>query len=438
MLTIKLNTKREMKNKVMPINPVRIPETDIHYAPGIRAGNWVFLTGIEALDYGVGLNPAVAGNPELPYHGLSRHRKEADFVCARFRELLAKADTSLLNTVRLDQYYTGWKAVDPYHLARRAAFGDYIPPSTSVVMEGLLTRGADISASLLAVVPGDGREPKRVPTPTVLTPVWSGFVPAVTTGDFVFIAGQIARGIDGAPDPRAYVASHNRWGGYEVRRQTEYLISEKLVPALLAAGSSPKNAVKAQVYLQNIDDTAHFLGVWNSHFGARQCALSIVPTRELGLVPGIIEINLVAITDKGKTSKQIIDDCIPAEMTYGASAVRAGDLLMLSGMMAVDAAGPTAAMCAGQGFPFFGGAARAQMEYIVNAIKTVCSAAGTSIENIARIHQFHSDFVEFYSMHRAWQQALGDGPVPFTAIQVHRPLPVPACSVIVDCWVYVP
>lgn len=125
-------------------------------------------------------------------------------------------------------------------------------------------------------------------------------------------------------------------------------------------------------------------------------------------------------------------------MTYGAAAVRAGDLLMLSGMMAVDASGPLAAMRAGPGLPFFGGAARAQLEYIVHAAEMVCAASGASIENVARIHQFHSDLGEFYPMHRAWQEALGGAPVPFTAIQVHPPLPVPACSVIVDCWVYAP
>ena len=147
-------------------------------------------------------------------------------------------------------------------------------------MEELLTPGADITASVLAVVPGGGREPKRVPTPQVTAPVWSGFVPAVTSGDFVFIAGQMARGADGNPDPRAHVPPHSLWGGYEIRRQTEYLIREKLGPALQAAGSSPANAVKAQVYLRHIDDTPHFLDVWKSHFGARQCALTIVPTKD--------------------------------------------------------------------------------------------------------------------------------------------------------------
>ena len=427
-----------MAGNTTPIGAVRIANSDIHYAPAMKAGNWVFLTGIEAVDYDAGLHPAVAGNPRLPHHGLPRHRREGDFICARFRELLGQAGTSFANTVRLDQYYPTWKAVDPYHLARRAAFGDYIPPSTSVIMEELLTPGADITASLLAVIPGAGREPRRIATPQVTAPVWSGFVAAVAAGDFVFVAGQMARGADASPDPRAHVPAHSRWGGYEIRRQTEYLIREKLIPALAAAGSSPGNALKAQVYLRDTDDTPHFLDVWDSHFGARQCALSIVPTNAFGLVPGIIEINLIALVDGGKTTKRVIDGCIPAPMSFGAAAVRAGDLLLCSGIMAVDDDGPIDGIRAGQGLRHLGTQARAQMNHIVDAIRTVCAAGGTAIENVVRIHQFHTDLDEFYPMHRAWQEALAGAPVPYTAVRVPAALPVPECSVIVDPWVYAP
>ncbi|MCC6534341.1 MAG: hypothetical protein IT531_17455 [Burkholderiales bacterium] len=427
-----------MAAQIQTIRAMRIPGTDIHHAPAVKAGPWVFLNGIEALDYASGLHPDVVGKPGMPHHGLPRNRREGDFICARFKELLAAAGTDFANTVRLDQYYPTWKAVDPYHLARHAAFGSYIPPSTSVIMPSLLASGADITASVLAVMPGSGLEPKRVPTPTVTSPVWSGFVPAVRAGDFVFVAGQMARGADGNPDPRAHVAAHSRWGGYEIRRQTEYLIQQKFVPALQAAGSSLANAVKAQIYLRHVEDTAHCLDVWNAHFGTRQCALSVVPTADFGLVPGNIEINLVALTDAGKTSKQVIDEGIAAEMSFGAAAVRAGDLLFCSGLMALDAGGPIAAIAKGAGLPHFGAAARGQMEYIVRALETLCRAGGTSLDNVVRIHQFHTDLAQFYPMHRAWQEALGGAPVPFTAVQVPAPLPVPACSVIVDPWVYAP
>jgi enamine deaminase RidA (YjgF/YER057c/UK114 family) len=427
-----------VERQVTSIGAVRIPDSDIHYAPAVKAGHWIFLTGIEAVDYAAGVAPHVSGNPDLPYHGLPRHRREGDFICARLSELLREAGTSFANTVRLDQYYPTWKAVDPYHLARRAAFGDYIPPSTSVIMEELLTGGAEITTSLLAVLPGDGREPKRIATPQVTAPVWSGFVPAVKSGEFVFIAGQMARGADGNVDPRAHVPPHSLWGGYEIRRQTEYLIREKFVPALEAAGSSLRNAVKAQVYLRHVEDTPHFLDVWNSHFGERQCALTIVPTKHFGLVPGNIEVNLIALTDDARTKKQLIDGCIPHEMTFGAAGVRAGDLLCCSGMMAVDSTGVLPAIRQRESLRHLGVPARAQMQYIVDALKAVCAAGGTTIENVARVHQFHSDLADFYPMHRPWQEALQGAPVPFTAVRVPSPLAVPACSVVVDAWFYAP
>jgi enamine deaminase RidA (YjgF/YER057c/UK114 family) len=427
-----------MKNKVTPIGAVRIGGTDIHYAPAMQAGNWVFLTGIEATDYETGLHPEVRGNPGLPYHGLPKHRREGDFICARLNALLKEAGTSFSNTVRLDQYYPTWKAVDPYHVARHAAFGDYIPPSTSIVMEELLTGSADINTSVLAVLPGDGREPKRVATPKVTSPSWSGFVPAVTSGDFIYIAGQMARSADGGTDPRAHVPPHSLWGGYEIRRQAEYIIREKLAVALEAAGSSLKNAVKAQVYLRFIEDTPHFLDVWESHFGARQCAITIVGGKDYGLVPGNIEINLIALTASAGAKKHVIDGCIPRVMTFGAPAVRAGDLVFCSGIVAAGSNGAVDAIGHRESLRHYGAPARAQMATIVDAAKKICSAAGTSIDNVVRIHQFHTDLSEFYPMHRAWQEALDGAPVPFAAIGVPAPLPVPSCSVIVDSWFYAP
>src|SRR5215831_14454076 len=99
-----------MTSSVTPIGAVRIPGSDIHYAPGMKAGTWVFLTGVEAVDYRTGLHPSVAGNPALPYHGLPKHRREGDFICSRLREFLEAGGTSFANTVRLDQYYPARKA----------------------------------------------------------------------------------------------------------------------------------------------------------------------------------------------------------------------------------------------------------------------------------------------------------------------------------------
>jgi len=423
--------------QIEAIGPVRIAGSDVQHAPCVKAGNWVFLNGIEASDHVHGLAPEVAGVAGLPYHGLPRHRREGDYICARLKDLLARAGTDFAHSVRLDQYYPTWKAVDPYHLARKSAFGDYIPPSTSVIMDELLVKGADITTSLLAVLPGGGRDPQRVSPPKVTAPVWSGFVPAVKSGDFVFIAGQMARGAENVPDPRAHVPPHSRWGGYEIRRQTEYIITEKLLPALAASGSSAASAVKAQAYLRHVDDTAHFLDVWNAHFGARRCALTVMPTSDFGLVGGDLEINLLALADAGATRKQVVECDIPAAMTFGAPAVRAGDLLLTSGLTAVDDAGALAGVRTGAQMPHFGCAAREQIRWILDAAERICRAAGASLDNVARIQQFHTDLAGFYPMYHALRERLGAGPLPYSAVRVPA-LPVPEVSVVTDLWIYAP
>ena len=52
---------------VKPIAPVRIGQTDILYAQGMRAGSWLFFTGHEATDFENGIAAEVAGNRDC--HG---------------------------------------------------------------------------------------------------------------------------------------------------------------------------------------------------------------------------------------------------------------------------------------------------------------------------------------------------------------------------------
>jgi len=420
------------------VSSVCFTGSDVAHASCVKAGHWVFLTGIEANDHPLGIPPSVAGAPSLPLHGLPKHRREGDYIVSRMEELLAQAGTSLREAVRLDQYYPTWKAVDPYHLSRKAAFGDYIPPSTSVVMDGLAGPGLGITVSLLAVIAGGDRSPRRIDPPAVTSTTWSGFAPVVRSGDFVFIAGQMARSRDGPPDPRAHIAHNSKWGGYEIRKQAEYIINERLKPALEAAGSSPANAVKAQVYVKHTEDIPHFLDVWNAHFGERQCAMTIVPTSDFGLVDGSLEINLLALTDGGRTRKEIVDTEIADEMSFGASAIRAGDLLLLSGLQAVDETGPVEAMAQGEALPFYGIAEGGQIAYILDQAAKICAQVGTSLQNLVRVHQFHTDLRDFYPMYKVWSQRRDGVPLPFSAVQVPGPMPVPGCTVIVDMWIYAP
>src|SRR5207248_7257588 len=108
------------------------------------------------------------------------------------------------------------------------AFGDYIPPSTSVVMERCFGGGSTISTSLIAVVPEAGYEINKIYPPGVASSPTSGFVPAVICNEFVFVAGQMAHNPGTGLDPRVIVPEHAAWAGTPIRQQTEFLIAEKL------------------------------------------------------------------------------------------------------------------------------------------------------------------------------------------------------------------
>ncbi len=406
-------------------------------AGGVRAGPWVFFTGQNAADPKQGVSPAVAGNPAMPLHGLQRYRREGDALLGHLGRLLEQQGSDAAHAVRLDQYYPTWRAVDPYHQARKCFFTTFIPPSTSVLMEELLVPACSIDVSLMAVTRDSGVTPLPVRADNVPVPEFSGFVPALTAGDYVFVAGQMANATTMIGlDPRATKPKTALWNGTEIRLQTEFLIKSRIEPALVAGGSSLKNAIKAQIYLSDMADMPDFLDVWNKHFGASPCALTVVPTTGFGFTEGIIEINIFGVRDAGAVKKQIVDVDLPAGMSLGPAAVRAGDLVCLSGLVAAGDTGPAVAAERVRDLRYFGAGAYEQMQVILNACARICEQAGTRLENVVRAHHFLTSLHDFQATQFAWSAALKNVAIPCGAVRVPAPLPVPDCTVMLDMWAY--
>jgi enamine deaminase RidA (YjgF/YER057c/UK114 family) len=424
---------------VKPIAPVRIGQTDIEFAQGMRAGPWLFFTGHEATDFEHGIAAQVAGVPGLPLGGAPRYRREGDFLYARFAKLITAEGGNLRHIVRVDQYYPRAECVNPYQRARKTLLGDYVPPSTSVLMEELLVQGANMNVSMLAVLPGDGREPKPAQPEGVPVPQHSGFIASLVCGDYVFVAGQMPNNeaMTGV-DPKAYRPPNAVWNGTDIRLQTEFLITGRLKPALEAGGSSIANAIKAQVYLTDINDLPEFLDVWNSHFGANPCALTVVATKGLALLESKIEINIFGVRDAGATKKQIIEHKPSAAMRLGPAAVRVGDLLCLSALYAADENGAIPAARSSAALRYLGAPVQHQMRAILGAVEEICKAGGTALANVVRAHHFVGDLNAVYPALRIWQEKLAGAPIPFGAVRTPSPLPIPGIDVIVDAWAYRP
>ena len=419
----------------LEIKSARLLGTPIEYAYAVKAGPWIFLTGHEAFDFESGTPAAVAGPPGFPLFGQSRSRREGDFILQRMRRILREFGSDLSHAVRLDQYYPNPAAVAAYHLARHAEFGDYIPPSTSVVMERCFAAETTISTSLIAVAADAGDEIRKIHPPGVASAPTSGFVPAVVCDEFVFVAGQMAHNPGQGLDPRAHVPEHSAWAGIEIRKQTEFLIEHKLKPALEAAGSSLERSLKAQVYLAHIEDLPDFLDVWNGHYRNIPCALTLVPTKSFATLGGIIEINLIALTDAARREKQVVEADVPEMAAFG-PCIRAGEFLLPSGLTAIGRDGHVAGAGVSPGFTALSHAGYVQAAAVYDYADALCRAAGASMANVVRAQYFLSDVTVFPGIAMAWSTRFDAQPHPFVCIQTPPAMPAPGAALIADFWIY--
>jgi enamine deaminase RidA (YjgF/YER057c/UK114 family) len=213
-----------------------------------------------------------------------------------------------------------------------------------------------------------------------------------------------------------------------------------MVQSLALAGATLEDVIHAQVYLTDREDYSAFNEAWSRHFGASRPTLNIIPCIEHGLAPydGKIEINVIAVKPGSAARKRHIDAGVATAFLNQPQAVKAGDLIFTSGLMAIGRDGLVASAVADPRQPHFSSPAEMQAEIIVDNIAQLCEAGGTSLSNVARVLMFFTDIREFYSVYKVWERRLGGRPLPFSAVEVPAPLPVPGATVQIEAWVYAP
>ena len=429
-----------MSDQVKPLLPITIPNTDIKLARGVRAGPWIFATGQCGTDYVSGLAPEVRGDGH-PLNGEPASKRESRRLYRNVEEVLKDGGGSLPDVVRVDQYYTGAHAVDPYHEVRREVFKGRIPPSTSNLHQRFARTGQTVELQAMAVVPGMGLTVEHQTfTPSYKIHHSSGYSPSLSAGDFRFVPGQTSEARkeeEGPLDPEAR-RPMGLWKGTAIKLEADFVVRRKMQPSLEAAGSSLEHVVKAQVYLRDRNDVPAFNEVWHSHFKTPP-ATTIIPTATPGFImpDSRIEINVIALASKGATEKVVVAGEDRPLFEGSVSAVRSGDLLFLSGLMAVEDGKLVSQATVDAGQPFFAIPAKAELRSIIRQAEAICRKAGTSLRNSVRIQQFHTDLGDLAPALEAWSDAMDGQPLPISAIEVPW-LPVPGARVLVDLWVYAP
>jgi len=230
----------------------------------VRAGNWLFATGVRG-----------AASPEL---------------FRRIEAALTEAGSSMSRVARLDQYYADFSCVPPYQAARKHAFqGRQVAPSTSVVVSRLRDSASQVDLQLIAATAASGYAPREVDT-GLNRPDSSAYAPCLRVGELLFVAGQLARDDSGA------LAAHG------VAAETRYIVERRLVPALQAAESALDLVLKAQVYVSG--EAREFRSAWPA-----AVPTTVIPVRHPAFLTreATVEVNVVAAHRSARGRMRNID-----------------------------------------------------------------------------------------------------------------------------------
>lgn len=266
-------------------------------SPAVVAGGLVFASAVA----GVGADGRLAG-PDI--------QSQAQRAIDRLSGVLEAAGSSLSRAVSVHVYLKSALDFDAMNVVYRRAFADQPPVRTTVATD--LPNGALIMLSAIAVPAGATREAMH-PAGWVKSPRPYSYI--VRAGEFVFFSGLVSRrGTDDqlVPGP--------------VALQTKTILDNAGV-LLKTAGLSYDDVVAARVFLTDDSFFEEMNNQYRLYFTSNPPARATAVTGLMGN-DAFVEISLVAST----SPKQVLGPAVSPSLPLS-SAVRAGDLLFLSGVL---------------------------------------------------------------------------------------------------------
>jgi len=412
----------------------------VSLARTVRHGRWVFSQGNIASDLSGagGIHDLVTdASRRLVPRPLAV--READLIYSRLGSSLAQVGWTLEHAVRIDQKHVAvdldtpgdvQRTVNPYQQARHRLFPGWIPPSTTVVAQRLLSPLTSLHLDLIALDPSLPRH-LVADGDISLPPPSAGFVPVLRVGDFVFVGGQMADNPDHTSVADGVrLPPDKAWVGSDIEEQTKYLLPE-LVRSLVAGGGDPEAVLHAHVFLRHPDDLPQFNATWSDFWSGSAPAQVSVTAKDFGLRPGLVEVNLLGATPGAPVRR--VGTAVPAAPEVGPALVRISDLAATSGLAPSLVPGGGRSVAVLKGEPLARSSVARQVEIVIDAIASHLEAVDLDLSDIVRIVHYHHDLRDFLPAALPWSRRLGR-PIPLTAIEVPGPLPSADDAVLIECW----
>jgi enamine deaminase RidA (YjgF/YER057c/UK114 family) len=429
------------------ICPGGLPQP-IGYSHAIKAGDFLFLSGLMATDFKSGIAPEARVKPGRPLD-LRPVKQQTRYIYKTLQQILQVAGSSLEHLVRLDQFTLSREAANDYLEGRNEFLLKDRPASTLVPVAGLLLPEAGIEVDATSIIPRPGLAKSVARSDKIAFNVGGGYSQTVIAGDFAFLAGCTASDHIGAaaypggkgtglhPDARV---NPNYWYGSKIKAQTRYIVEQKLNAMLEVAGCSLDSVVRAQVYI--LDMAANWSGfqeVWAELFPRKRPSLTVYPVNAFGTVDALIEISFIALKPGSSLPVQSIETQQAAPpLGPCPQAVKVGPYVFLSTILAADENGIAPEAAVDRNFPWHSIPAKRQMTHMLRSIEAICHASGGDLDSVVKRYAMHTRPEEFAPAMEVWREAFAKSPPASTTVIVDAPLPVPACTMALDLIGYVP
>ena len=383
------------------------PQPLANYTEAYRAGGLVFAAGQLPSDFETGIPPEARVDPAFPFYG-SDIKKRTRYVLDNLARTFEAAGSSLDHVVKAQVFLEDLNEFNAFDEVWKEYFKS--PPArTTVGTTGLLVKDAMIEIDLIGYVPGElacAAVVSDAPQPL------ANYTEAYRVGGLVFAAGQLPSDFKTGIPPEARVDPAFPFYGSDIKKRTHYVLGN-LARTFEAAGSSLDHVVKAQVFLEDLNEFNAFDEVWKEYFKSPP-ARTTVGTTGL-LVPGsMIEIDLIGYVPGELACAAVVSDA-PQPLANYTEAYRVGDLVFAAGQLPSDfKTGIPPEARVDPAFPFYGSDIKKRARYVLDNLAKTFEAAGSSLDDVVKAQVFLENLNEFNAFDEVWKEYFKSPPARTT------------------------
>lgn len=413
-----------------PIIAAAAPKPPEGFVHAVKATPFVFHAGVMATDYVQGLPPEAQITLGLPHYDLPMLR-QGQYMLRNAEAALKAAGAKMTDSVAIVSLLTDGRDAPFFREVRNQFFKGNVT-STAVIVPEMPVKDAVAQIDIIALSEDALFGCEMINTDKAPMPPGGRYPQAIKAGPWIFTAGQIPTDFTFSVAPAAQIDPNFPYFGRSIKRQTAYIL-DNIGAVLEAAGSSLAHVVKATVFMPDSSDFQGLDEVWRAYFPKDPPARTVVPARTL-FPDARLEINTIAITAEGGLLKETISTAAaPQPTVHHPQAVKAGDFVFLSGLLATDFVAPLAPGASiNPAFPHHGVAARREAEYLLQVADTILRAGGSSLHRLARWQAYLSTLDHAGVLQEALRRLAGPGVPVGTVAQAIDQQVVPACSILLD------